>query len=320
MGEQLLITYTDLVHDTDEDIKEVVHYLPDHVRRLVHHKDRLGLGSAERDDLPYPDRDGRGNIKGVYRVKLKDNTMIAIDLAGAQYSVLHTTIMPWLAYCNKWVSTIKFQIPFRSHYEKHMESMSNYRCITHLTIIMEQMIYLHVFITFAERELGFHLKDLSSMCYDDFKDARAQVLQQAIHYLRRRSQELDSDRSAMSMLKTFDLRHPAVAKAVKAKSMLFDFGDMKNIDWDMLRELIRMPNSVVKYKEKVKLRTLLTHRACTRCLEIGDWSFSRIRCRAGRSRMRALAKIRTGCADEMDNYVDVSTVVTKVLVLALHGS
>lgn len=125
-----------LVNDAEHDIKEVLHYLPGNTLLIVQHKDRFGF-EWKCDDLPYPDEDADGDLKGAYRITLKDGTKVALDLTRTQFNLPYGTVMPWTTSLEYCASDIKYRIPFRSHYKKHMDNIINYNTITHLSIIRD---------------------------------------------------------------------------------------------------------------------------------------------------------------------------------------
>lgn len=268
-------TVPDLVKDVDTDIKEVVHELQSNITRLVVHRSRFGFGPNEREDLAYPDAHAADNLKGVFRITLKDGSQVSLDLAGAQYHLSHPTVMRWEDYLESWVSTIKYSVPFRSHYDKHVEKMNTYHHITHLTVIMVQIGYLSVLVSNCKHELGFDLRELPFMDDDDFPIANESFVQAVHNFMQKIIEELDEGTVRESLVGNFDLRHPTevvnleAAIAYELECLPLDIGDITKFDWNTFRELVRMPSSDVKYKEKKKLRLLLSHR-CAYKLP-GDW-------------------------------------------------
>ncbi|CAO2652510.1 Nn.00g007930.m01.CDS01 [Neocucurbitaria sp. VM-36] len=267
--------FEDLVNDVEKDIKEVVHYVPNDTRRLVEHKGSFGLSKVDREDVVYPDYDAQGDLKGIYSIALKDGTIIALDLAGAQYSLSHTSVMPWSTYLNRWVGKfIKYRVPFRSHYSKHAEKMSSYRCITPLSITMEQTRHFNMLVTNCKADWGFDLKDLDSMEPQDFDDVLHHLIEQAHASLLKTPQELDEG----STTESFDLRHPKLIENLPPTSTTttdllesapLDIGFMNPFDWDLFRKIIQMPASSVKYQEKKTAKKLQGQR-CAYKLP-GDW-------------------------------------------------
>ncbi|KAF1844268.1 uncharacterized protein K460DRAFT_408560 [Cucurbitaria berberidis CBS 394.84] len=274
--------FEDLVDDIEKDIKEVVHFTPDNARHLVEHKGLFGVVRADREDIVYPNFDVKGDLKGIYSITLKDGTRIALDLTGAQYNLPHTPVMHWTAYLNSWVKVIKYRVPFRSHYDKHANNMVNYRCITHLTVVMEQTRYFNMLVTHSKAEIGFELKNLLEMEPEDFHSKFCLLIDQAHEYLLERPKELDEGLLIGCITDTFDLRHPnVVANALRAgmaaslrnsdllQSLPTNISDMKLFDWENLRKLIQMHSTTVEYQEKKKAKLLLSHRCVYKMP--GDW-------------------------------------------------
>lgn len=276
----LLTSHPGLVQNVEKDIKEVLHYVSSSTQRLVDHKGRFGFARVDREDLLYPDYDPKGNLKGIYCITLKDGTRIALDLAGAQYDTSHTTVMYWQDYLDRWSHSIKYRLPFRSHYSKHAKNMSGYHCITDQTIIMEQTAYLNVLITHCKRELGFDLNELINMGAEDFGHTKNKFIDAVTEYLQKRCSELDDGSKVNCLTESFDLRHPKVVKKLleasassikieRPESIPLDIGDMRDFDWATLRKLIQMPSTEVKYHEKKKAKALLAHRCVYKMP--GDW-------------------------------------------------
>jgi hypothetical protein len=227
-----------------------------------------------RDDLPYPDKDKNGDLKGVYRITLKDGNTIALDLAGAQYSIPHETVMPWPAYLQRCASKVKYRIPFRSHYYKHMEHMGKCQSITHLTVVMEQATCLAIMVRTSMFTLGIDPKDLVGEDIEIFRQCRDNLELAVIKVLEQRPDELDANGdNTRCVVETFDLRHPRVIenieKADAGESVFFDFGDMKKFDWSKFSDLTELPDSMVPYHEKQTARHL-KHYRCVYKMP-GDW-------------------------------------------------
>jgi hypothetical protein len=270
-----------------------VHYLPAHVRRLIRHKDqprmirhkdqpRMIEGKYDdepylensRDDLPYPDKDKNGDLKGVYRITLKDGNIIALDLAGAQYSLPHETVMSWSAYLERCASKLKYRIPFRSHYHKHMEHMSEYRFITHLTVVMEQATCLAIMLRTSTFTLGIDLKDLAGEDIEIFRQCRDNLELAVKNALQQRPDELDGDGDdTRCIVQMFDLHHPKIIddieKAAAGESVFFDFGDMKKFDWSKFSDMIKLPGSLVARHERKTAEYMMQYRCVYKMP--GDW-------------------------------------------------
>jgi hypothetical protein len=271
-----------VVNDAEQDVKEVVHYLPHHARRLVRHKDMpelLELKEGDnpylensRDDLPYPDKDRNGDLKGVYRITLKGGNTVALDLAGAQYSLPHETIMPWSTYLQRNASALKYRVPFRSHYAKHMEYMSDYHAITHLTLFMEQATCLAIMLRTSRFTLDIDLKDLLGGDIELFRECKDRLELAVKNALEQRPLDLDGDRT-QCIVAAFDLRHPKVIenmeKLAAGESVFFDFGDMAKFDWSKFSEMIKLPGRAVAYHEKKKAKYMLQFRCVYKMP--GDW-------------------------------------------------
>jgi hypothetical protein len=240
---------------------------------MVRHQDHYGL-QISRKDLPYPDIDANGDIKGVYRIELKDGTQIALDLAGAEYDLPHVPATLWSVYLSRSVSHIKYRIPFRAHYNKHMEHMKEYNNVTHLTIALEQQMSLKGMLNDCRATTpGFNLPGLLSGTNEEFQDSKHR-LEIAVHAcLHRRPREIDNGGNPMCIVAPFDLRHPNVIekmdKAAMGESALFNLGDIEKFDWSKLSEMIKLPGDTVSYHEKRKAKLLLTYR-CVYKLP-GDW-------------------------------------------------
>jgi hypothetical protein len=262
-----------LIDDANKDIKEVVHHLPIGTRRMVRHQDRYGLQTI-RKDIPYPDIDANGDIKGVYRITLKDGSQIALDLAGAQYDLPHVPVMLWSAYLNRSASNIKYRISFRAHYDKHMEHMKDYDNVTHLTIALEQQMSLKGMLNDCRATTpGFNISDLLFGTDEQFQDCKHR-LDMAVHEcLQKRPCEIDNADNPMCIVAPFDLRHPNVIEKMDqvamGESALFNLGDMQKFDWSKLSDMIKMPGDTVSYTEKKKAKLLMQYRCVYRMP--GDW-------------------------------------------------
>jgi hypothetical protein len=239
---------------------------------MVRHQDRWGLKTS-RKDLPYPDIDANGDIKGVYRITLKDGTQIALDLAGAEYDLPHVPVMLWSAYLNRSVSHIKYRIPFRAHYDKHMDHMKEYNNVTHLTIALEQQMSLKSMLNDCRTTTpGFNPYVLFGTD-EQFQDSKHR-LEIAVHgCLQKRPLEIDSGDKPMCIVAPFDLRHPnfigMMDKAAMGESSLFNLGDMAKFEWSKLSEMIKLPGDTVSYHDKRKAKMLLTYRCVYKMP--GDW-------------------------------------------------
>jgi hypothetical protein len=240
-----------------DSIKEVVHYVPKRATRLVNHFGG-GMLYDHRKDLPYRDEDNNCPVKGVYRITLKNGTTIALDLAGAQYGLPHETVMLWDDYLSRWVCDIKYRIPLRSHYNKHVENMASLEPTTHLSIVAEQTACFNSLLQNCEFELGFDLKDLASEDTDYFYDCKDSLLAAASDRLLQRPNDLDAELVAAKNPKTNEL-----------ECMLPDFGPMWRFNWSKLSDMIKMPGDKVSYLEKKKAKILLKHRAVYKMP--GDW-------------------------------------------------
>ncbi|KAH8727989.1 hypothetical protein GQ44DRAFT_757451 [Phaeosphaeriaceae sp. PMI808] len=260
------ILFQDLVNDAKSDIKEIVHYLADTTRRFVTHKGRFGFKDCNRDDFPYTDEDASGDLKGVYRITLKDGTNIALDLAGQQYSALHDTIMPWATYCDRWVTTLKYRIPLGSHYGKHIENMSSYHYITHLTVVMEQIILFNNLLQDCESKLGFNLRNVTEESNTvNLRKNEDFVTTAAKDSFQKHAHDLDN-KTASCLIGPIDLRHPKAIENLATASdhecgefILPDLSTMKSFSWLKLSQMIRMPGDAVPLAEKRKARFLLKH-------------------------------------------------------------
>lgn len=248
-----------------------MHRLPTGTRRFVRHIDSSGK-KTERDDLKNPDEDALSDLKGVYRITLKDGTQLALDLAGAQYDLHHNTVEPWTAYLNRSASEIKYRIPFRSHHDKHMVFMSNYHHITYLTIELEQLKSLDSMLTSCTSTPGFELGNMLLGDNEHFLLCRNKLEMAVASCLQERPSQIDGD-TPMRIVAPFDLRHPKVIekmdKAAAGESVLFDVGDMKKFDWSKLSDMIKMPGDVITYAERKKAKNLLQCRCAYKMP--GDW-------------------------------------------------
>lgn len=235
---------------------------------------------SRRHDQLYPDKDERGDTKGVYEITLKCGSKIALDLAGAQWDLQdgngpRKPVMYWADYCARWVTSVKYRIPFRSHVLKHTAKMSNYRVITSQTVIMETLLYFNILMSSGcKAELDFHPRELLDMNARPYRDAKQHFLAKADVYLQKRPQELDNG-NHRNVLDGFDLRHPRViAEAPKPipkrnGSLPLDIGDMATFKWKALSQLIQQPSMEVSWKEKKWAKTLLQKRSVYK--EPGSW-------------------------------------------------
>lgn len=243
-----------------------MHYLPNQAWRLTKHRANDRYLSGDREDLPYPDEDYYGALKGVYRITLRNGTKIALDLAGAQYNLAHDTTMPWAEYLDRWVAGIKYRLPLRSHYNKHGDHMGGLDAETHLNVLTEQMACFSALLNSCEYELGFDLKDLPFENLDYFRDCKHRLAVAAEESLLQRPRDLDAELAA-----TFK----NVAKdpmTDELECIPGDIGDIKYFDWSKLSKLIAMPrvsDNKVTYKEKKKAKLLLKYRCVYKMPE--DW-------------------------------------------------
>jgi hypothetical protein len=251
-----------------------VHYLPTGTRRFIRHKDRSGR-EIERDDLPYPDIDAKNDLKGVFRITLRDGTRLALDLAGAQYDLAHNTVEPWLPYLQRSASEIKYRLPYLSHWNKHMHHMEHMKAhnnITHLNVVLKQLTSLNTMLNACRCTPNFELKSMLVGDNKHFLDCKHRLEEAVISCLQQRPTEIDSD-DPMCIVAPFDLRHPKIVeqmnKAAAGESALFNLGDMEKFDWSKLSDMIKMPGDVITYTEKKKAKHLLQFRCVYKML--GDW-------------------------------------------------
>jgi hypothetical protein len=266
-----LLCNSDLINDPKQDIEELLHRLPNGTRRFVRHIDSSGK-NTKRDDLKNPDEDALSDLKGVYRITLKDGTKLALDLAGAQYDLHHSTVEPWIPYLNRSASEIKYRVPFRSRYDKHMAFMSNSHYITHMTIELEQLKSLDSMLTSCRSTPGFELEIMLVGDNDHLLLCKNKLEMAVVSCLQERPNQIDADKP-MCIVAPFDLRHPTVIekmdKAAAGESALFDVGDMRKFDWSKLSDMIQMPGDFIKYAEKKKAKNLLQFRCVYKMP--GDW-------------------------------------------------
>jgi hypothetical protein len=256
---------SDLVNDTGLDIREVVHYVAPHARRIVQYSNLDGL-ECNRSDLPYPDEDAKGGIKGVYYIKLKDDTSIALDFAGAQYTLFHKTVVPWSTYINCCADEIKYRIPFRSHHNKHIGNMNRNNTITHLTIITQQMALVNTLLAESDSILGFDLNTLLSQNSEAFQNANNRLS----NYFTEHAADLDGNANYPTVAPSNDFnRLEIMADTAVGEPVFLNLGDMSKFDWSKLSEMVKMKGGEVTYKEKKKARSLLQHRCVYRMPK--DW-------------------------------------------------
>ncbi|KAF2794431.1 hypothetical protein K505DRAFT_374641 [Melanomma pulvis-pyrius CBS 109.77] len=138
-----------LVNDIDNDIHEVTHYLPQGASHIVTHKGASGVPNIGRTDQIYNDDDGRG----VYEITLKTGEKIALDLSGQQYSLPHTTVMPWSDY---WTCQghMRSRSPFRSTYENHVRLLRDFEKTSSQTIIMAFLVQFNLLIDNVDLGIG----------------------------------------------------------------------------------------------------------------------------------------------------------------------
>ena len=260
-------------------MEEVVHYPIDKASHIVHAAGTFGY-ETRRHDILYPDEDDQGDTKSVYKITLKCGSKIALDLAGAQWDIqdgkgLHKPVTYWEDYYSRWITSVKYSVPFRSHAIKHAKKMSEYHMITSQTLITEITLYFNVFMTRScEAELGFHPHQLLDMDPESYQKSLRRFINQAEEYLQKRHKDLDNG-EPLNVFKTFDLRHPKViTDASKAKprsngSLPLDIGDMQKFDWKMFSRLVQQPGSEVSLQEKKLAKKLQWNRSVYK--EPGTW-------------------------------------------------
>lgn len=251
----------DLVDNVERDIKEVVHYLPGHARRLVQH---LGGGTLDdhRKDLPYPDGDNIAPLKGVYRITLSNGSVIALDLAGAQYglpdNLPHETVMPWADYMHRWVNDLKYRIPLHAHHNKHAELMQKMSLKTHLTLVTEQTAAFNDLLKNCEFVLGFELEDLPYETGDQFIIYKRAIITAATDRLLQRPRELDAELAASIDPKINEL-----------ECLPPDLGPMFRFEWSQMSKMIQITGGKVRLAEK-KLAKDMKKWRCVYKMP-GDW-------------------------------------------------
>ena len=260
-------------------MEEVVHYPTEKASRIVHAAGTFGY-ETRRHDILYPDEDDQGDTKSVYKITLKCGSKIALDLAGAQWDIqdgkgLHKPVTYWEDYHSRWITSVKYSVPFRSHAIRHAKKMSEYHMITSQTLITEITLYFNVFMTrLCEAELGFHPHQLLDMDPESYQKSLRRFINQAEEYLQKRHKDLDNGKP-LNVFKTFDLRHPKViADASKAKprsngSLPLDIGDMQKFDWKMFSRLVQQLGSEVSLQEKKLAKKLQWNRSVYK--EPGTW-------------------------------------------------
>ena len=251
----------DLVDNVERDIKEVVHYLPRQAKRLIRHHG-AGTFVDHRKDLPYPDEDAFGALKGVHRITLSNGTNIALDLAGAQYSLsdklAHETVMPWTDYLHRWVADIKYRIPLYSHQKRHNALMQNMSTKTHLFLITEQTACFNSLLKNCEYELGFALKDLPYEPSSQFQIYQRSLLTAATAHLLERPRNFDAELAAASD-----------PQANELECLPPDLGPMFRFEWANMSKMIQMPLNKVKLHEKRLAKDLKKVRCVYKMP--GDW-------------------------------------------------
>lgn len=272
-----LTNLLDLVTDVTRDIKEIVHPLPRHTRPLVQHRRRYGFTESIRRDTVYPDSDSNDYFKGIYSITLKDGMKVALDLAGAQYNTAHISLMPLPAYLSLSGKAVEYQVPFRFHYTEYMEKMSNYRNITHLTVVMELTAHFNTLVTWGEKLLSVNIEDLLALEAQALDTKLAQLIAEINAHLQTCSDNLDAGIHSIHSPQPFDLRHPDLAVRSSASRLLppttetlpLDIGNMSDFNWTALRKLIQTTGKDVKYKEKKWAKYLLSCRCVYKMP--GDW-------------------------------------------------
>lgn len=257
---------SDLVTDVKHDILEVVHYIHKDVKGLVLHKDHLGRARATRDELPYCDNDATGALKGIYQITLRNGTKFALDLAGAQYNRTHETVVPWLTYIKRSLFKIKYCVTFGTHYKKHADLFADYKCITHLTVVMEQLVILNDLIKNSEYVVGFTFKDALGETTSTFHDFKRNLILEACKRFQQHTEAIDNGDH-----EDFDIRHPRfVAKNNEDAKEIFltSCKHMEDFDWNNIRSGFEGPNDLEDF-EKENLKRLFQHR-CVYKLP-GDW-------------------------------------------------
>lgn len=249
--------------DAGSDIKEVVHYLPGHVSRIVAHTGPSFVESVDRKDLPYPDKDSIGPLKGVYRITLIDGTDIALDLAGAQYSLQnnpsHETVMPWADYVRRWVHDFKYRVPLHCHYDKHHELMQGVQTKTHLKLVTQQAESLTEFLENCDWDLKFRPEELANDEAEQFDTRKQSFMTTAIIAITYHPREFDAELA--------DANH--FPKIDKLECLPPVIGSMRHFDWSAMSKLIQMPGHKVRLPEKQRVRELKGMR-CVYSTP-GDW-------------------------------------------------
>ena len=260
-------------------MEEVAHYPTEKASRIVHASGHFRR-ETRRQDILYPDEDEQGDTKSVYRITLKCGSKIALDLAGAQWDIqdgkgLHKPVTYWEDYRSRWITSIKYSVPFRSHAIRHAKKMSDYHMVTAQTLITEITFYFNIFITRAcEAEIGFRPHQLLDMDSESYHVSLRRFIDKAVEYLQKRQRDLDNG-SPHNIFNTFDMRHPKViAEASKARptsngSLPLDIGDMQEFDWNMFSRLVQQPGSEVSLQEKKVAKRLQWNRSVYK--EPGTW-------------------------------------------------
>jgi hypothetical protein len=245
-----------------------VHYLSSDVQHIVQHSNLTGT-QCIRADLPYPDKDASGNVKGVYRIKLSDGTKIALDLTGMQYNVSHVTVMPWSIYRKHWPCIIKYSLPFRSHHEKHAENASKSSTVTHLSIIKKQMESANTLLNESDQVLGFDFKTMLLQDVEIFLDAKQRLLLAVSNRLAEYPHDIDGPSELV--VDTFDRTHDykTMTNTSISEPLLFHFGEMSKFRWSNLLDIVKIIGPEVAYKEKKQAKELLRHRCVYRMP--GNW-------------------------------------------------
>ncbi|KAF2995203.1 hypothetical protein E8E13_001112 [Curvularia kusanoi] len=269
--------FRDLVNDVQSDIKEIVHYPTENASRFVHASGAFGSETSRHDTL-YPDEDEQGYTKSVYEIILKCGTKIALDLAGAQWDIQdgggpHKPVTYWENYSSRWMTGLKYRIPFRSHALKHATKMSEYRMLTSQTLIAEMTFCFNVFMSSSWKdELGFEAREMVEMEFETFHKSYRLLIRTATEVLQKRPKDLDNGKFKNAP-GGFDYRHPSVVASTATmghkRSLPVDIGDLQRFDWKTLSRLIQQPGSEVSLQEKRAAKALQKYRSVYK--EPGSW-------------------------------------------------
>jgi hypothetical protein len=267
--------------DDIEDIKELVHYPANHVRRIVNYKGQSDP-TSKRNDRLYPDLDEWGDLKAVYDITLRDGTRIILDPASAQWrlqdlSMPNQPVMRWAEYWQVWGGTLKYRVPFRTHASRHAENMNAHPIVSHHALTTEQAFFFNVFILRLKKSYPDELQCVYDMDAENFNEFKAQVIGQAREYIQRRPRELDGEASPPSLGSL-----SGTQKSNTRKSGLIDLEEFElplsspldtvgisGLDWGLLRRIIQSSSKNITYREKKRARTLLSYRCAYKIP--GDW-------------------------------------------------